>query len=108
MKNITINVYERDMKTVKKTLIAREYDLSFGTIRKLMGLLRLESAEDSFELVKIVHEAWDEITEVLDLIFIEATDEDWDNVKVAELLPALVAISKYSLKAALKIPTEKN
>lgn len=108
MKNITINVYERDMKTVKKTLIASEYELSFGTIRKLMKLLNIESAEDSFELLRIIHEAWDEITEVLDLVFIEATEDDWNNVKVAELLPALVQISKYSLKAALKIPTEKN
>lgn len=108
MKNITINVYESDMKTVKKTLIAREYDLSFGTIRKLMKLLKIENAADSFELLQIIDNAWEEITEILDTVFDEATEDDWNFVKLKELLPALVAITKYSLSAALKIPTEKN
>lgn len=108
MKNITINVYESDMKTVKKTLSAREYDLSFGTIRKLMKLLKIESAADSFELLQIIDDAWEEITEILDTVFAEATEDDWNYVKLKELLPALVSITKYSLSAALKIPTEKN
>lgn len=108
MKNITINVYESDMKTVKKTLNASEFDLSFGTIRKLMKLLKIENAADSFELLKIIDEAWEEITEILDTVFIEATENDWNHVKVKELLPALVVIAKYSLTTALKIPTEKN
>lgn len=108
MKNITLNVYNDDKKTVKKVLIANEYDLEFGTIRKLMKLLKIENAANTFDIIKTLDEVWEEITAVLNTVFPEATDEDWNAVKVKELLPVVVQIVKYSLSLALSIPTEKN
>lgn len=37
--DITIKVYEKDKKTVKKECKADTIDLEFGTVRRLMALL---------------------------------------------------------------------
>lgn len=108
MKNIKLNVYGDDGKTVVKTLSGTEYDLTFGTIRKLMALLKIDKANNTLDLLARINDAWDDITKILDNIFEEATEEDWAHVKVKELLPVIVSIVKYSLAQALTIPTEKN
>jgi hypothetical protein len=33
-------------------------------------------------------------------------DEDWDNVKVSELIPVILEILKYSFTQMLSIPTD--
>lgn len=106
MKNITLNVY--DDEKVVKTLVASEYKLKFGTVRKLMKLLNLDNTDNSLELLRTINETWDELTAILNKVFDTATEDDWDNVYVEELLPVVVQIAKYSLSQALHIPTEKN
>ena len=108
MNNLTLNIYSADGKTIEKTLSATEFDLTFGTIRKLMKLLKIEKTTDSMQLLTTIMSVWDDVTDILSRIFPEATDDDWNNVKVKELLPAIVSIAKYSLAQALHIPTEKN
>lgn len=108
MNKFVLNVYAEDGVTVKKELIASEFDLTFGTIRKLMKLLKIDKAKDTVQLLAAINDAWDDITSLLERIFTEATEEDWDNVKVKELLPLVVKIAKYALAQAVSIPTEKN
>lgn len=108
MKEYKLNVYADDGVTVVKTLTGTEFDLTFGTVRKLMKLLKIDKAENSFDLLVILNDAWEEITAILGKIFADATDDDWDHIKLEELLPLVVRIAKYSLSKALSIPTEKN
>ena len=108
MKEFKLNVYDADGKNVIKTLCGSEFDLSFGTIRKLMKLLKIDDATSSFDLLVIINDAWDELINILDKVFVDATEDDWNNVQVKELIPILVQIMKYSLTKALSIPTEKN
>lgn len=108
MKEYKLNVYADDGVTVVKTLTGTEFDLTFGTVRKLMKLLKIDKAENSFDLLVILNDAWEEITSILGKIFTDATDDDWDHVNLKELLPVVVQITKYSLSKALSIPTEKN
>ena len=102
--HLTLNVYNKNevVKTVKSTA----YDLEFGTILKLMKLLKVEDAENEFALLKIIAGAFDEIVDVLSNVFPDMTDEDWEHVKMKELVPVIIGISKFSVTETLKIPSD--
>ena len=105
MDELKINVYDEDDNVIK-VVAAQVVDLRFGTIRSLMELLNVDEIEDSAELFTTVYAAWGKITKILAKVFPEMQEEDWDGVKLSELLPLLVKIMKGSLAQILKIPTE--
>jgi hypothetical protein len=106
MNDLKINVYD-DENNVIKTSEAKLVDLKFGVIRKLMKLLNVDNIDNTVELLKTVYGAWEQITNILNNCFPDMTDDDWDNVKVSELLPVFVMILKYSFTQMLTIPTDK-
>lgn len=106
--DFTLNVYADDGVTIAKTYKAGAYDLRFGTVRKLMKLLKVEDMNDTAELFKTIYNAWDEIKAVLDKVFPGVTDDDWDNVKVKELFPTIIGIAKFSVSELFGIPTDPN
>lgn len=102
---LKLNVYDDENKVVK-TATAEVMELKFGSIRSLMKLLNIDDINDTAQLLKVVYEAWEQLTKILNSCFPEMTDEDWDNVKVSELVIVLVAILKYSFTQMLSIPTD--
>ena len=102
---IKLNVYD-EKNNIVKTSTAEVIELKFGPIRKLMKLLNVDDINDTAQLLTAVYGAWDELTKILNKCFPDMTDEDWDNVKLQELIPALVAILKYSFSEMLTIPTD--
>lgn len=104
--NLTLNVYSDDGKTVLKTHKSTTYDLMFGTVMRLMDLLKIEDMDDQMEMLKTIYNAWDEIKIVLSEVFPDASDEDWKNVKVKELLPIILEIAKYSISEMFVIPKD--
>ena len=103
MEQIILNVYD-DENNVVKTCKAELMELKFGSIRSLMKLLNIEDINDTAQLLKTVYGAWEQLTKVLTGCFPEMTDEDWDNVKVSELIPTLMAIFRFSFSEMLAIP----
>lgn len=102
---IKLNVYDNENKVVK-TATAEVMELKFGSIRSLMKLLNVDNIDDTAQLLKVVYGAWEQLTKILTGCFPEMTDEDWDNVKVSELVVVLVTILKYSFTQMLTIPTD--
>lgn len=102
---LKLNVYD-DENNVVKTATAEVMELKFGSIRSLMKLLNIDDINDTAQLLKVVYGAWEQLTKILNGCFPEMTDEDWDNVKVSELVVVLVAILKYSFTQMLSIPTD--
>lgn len=102
---IKLNVYD-DENNVVKTATAEVTELKFGSIRSLMKLLNIDDINDTAQLLKVVYGAWEQLTKILNSCFPEMTDEDWDNVKVSELVIVLVAILKYSFTQMLSIPAD--
>lgn len=102
---LKINVYD-DEDNIVKTATAELVEIRFGAIRKLMKLLNVENIEDTSELLKTVYGAWEQLTKLLNGCFTDMTDEDWDNVKISELMPVILAILKYSFTQMLTIPTD--
>lgn len=102
---IKLNVYD-DENNIVKTSTAEVMELKFGSIRSLMKLLNVDDINDTAQLLKVVYGAWDQLTRILNGCFPDMTDEDWDNVKLSELIPVLMTILKYSFTQMLTIPTD--
>lgn len=105
-KKLTLNIYD-EKDNVIRTEEARFIDLRFGTVRSLMELLNVENINDTAQLLKTVYSAWDQVTEILSRVFPDMTEDDWENVKLSELMPLLVGILKGSFVEILKIPTDQ-
>lgn len=105
MNNLKLNVYAEEGFVVK-TFEANPIDLEFGTIRSLMELLNIENIEDTTTLLKSIYGAWKDLKVILNRCFPEMTYEDWEHVKLKELLPLIVDILKYSFAEILTIPKD--
>ena len=108
MNDLVLNIYDDSGKTVVKTFKASTCDLMFRTVRKLMDLLKIEDMDNQAQMLKAIYSAWDEICTVLGGVFPEANDEDWDNVRVRELLPLVLKIAKYSISEIFVIPNSES
>lgn len=105
MKELTINVYD-DENNVIKTCKAEPVRIKFGAIRSLMKLLKVDDINDTSELMRIVYDAWEELTVVLSKIFPEMEENDWDNVELSELIPTVIEVLKFSFTKILTIPND--
>lgn len=106
--NLILKIYDDSGKNIVKSYESKTYDLMFGTVMKLMELLKVEDMDDQLEMLKTIYGAWEEIKTVLAGVFPEATDDDWKHVRVKELLPMILEIAKFSVTEMFTIPTEKN
>lgn len=102
---LNLNVYD-EQGEVKKTCKAETVELEFGTIRALMKVLNVEQVNDTGELLGTLFGAWEQVVNVLVKCFPDMEEEDWEHVKVKELLPVVVGILKESFKEILSIPTD--
>lgn len=102
---LTLNVYDEKGK-VKKMCEAQTVDLEFGTVRSLMKVLNVDKMDDSTELLSSVYGAWEQVTGVLNRCFPDMEPEDWEHVKVKELLPVVLNILKASFAEILSIPKD--
>jgi hypothetical protein len=106
--NLILKIYDDSGKNIVKSYESKTYDLMFGTVMKLMELLKIEDMDDQLEMLKTIYSAWEEIKTVLAGVFPGATDDDWKHVRVKELLPMILEIAKFSVTEMFTIPTEKN
>lgn len=104
-KIFTLNVYDKDNNIVK-TCEAVDADLKFGAIRSIMKLLNIDDIDDTAQLLKTVYSAWEQLTAILSQCFPDMAEEDWDNVKLEELIPVIVGILRTSFGKILTIPSD--
>lgn len=106
--NLVLKIYDTDGKNIVKTYTSSTYDLMFGTVKRLMELLKIEDMDNQLEMLKIIYGAWEEIKTVLAGVFPNVQPDEWEHVKVKELLPLIMDIAKFSVQEMFTIPTEKN
>ena len=102
-----LSVYDAEGNVIK-TVEAENLDIEFGHIRAIMELLNVDKIGDTWGLLQAVYSAWDKLTEILSQCFPEMEEDDWEHVRIKELIPELVQIIKDSFAEMLTIPTEKN
>ena len=108
MGKITLHIYDKSGKNLVKMYEAESFELPFGVVRKLMAILKIEDMNNQGELLKVLAGAWDEVINVLNNVFPECTEEEWDTVKTKEVLRVVVEIAKEAVSDVFIIPTEKN
>lgn len=104
-KIFTLNVYDNENNIVK-TCEAVDADLKFGAIRSIMKLLNIDDIDDTAQLLKTVYSAWEQLTAILSQCFPDMKEEDWNNVKLEELIPVIVGILRTSFGKILTIPSD--
>ena len=104
--DIKLKVYEDDMETVKKECTANAIKVPFGLVRKLMNLFKVETLEDTTQILNIVITSWDEVTALLDRVFPDVEPEDWDYVDTGELVRVIYSLLKCALAELLIVPTD--
>lgn len=102
---LTVTIYNETGREVVRQAKAEMYDLSMGTIRRLMKLLKIEDTKDTVQVLKALTGAWDEVIAVLGNVFPDVTEEEWDTVKVKEIVPIVIGIAKYAVSDAMTIPS---
>jgi len=102
-----LNVYNKDGEIIK-TVEGRNIDIKFGHIRSIMKLLNVDNIDDTYDLLNSVYSAWEKLTEILSECFPEMEEDDWENIRIKELIPELIQIIKDSFAEILTIPKEKN
>lgn len=105
MEKMILNVYD-DHDNIVKSCEGKLVEIKFGTIRAIMKLLNVENIKDTGELVKAIYSAWEKLTNVLERCFPEMEDEDWDNIRLRELVPLVLEIVKFSAANLMSVPSD--
>ena len=99
---LTLNIYDDKLENVIKTVNAKKTDLEFGIVRRMMELFQVDNLEDNIQIFKMLYEAWEPITHLLNRIFPDVEPEDFDHVKIKELVPVVMEILMYSVAEILE------
>ena len=94
MSTISLKIYDKDKKTVKKVYTNDTYELMFGTVEDIMSIIDVDKASDKTQLTKMLLEGFNQLKDLLKDVFPGITDEELKNVKVKDLIPVFVEICK--------------
>lgn len=98
-----LDVYKFDAETgrtsqteIEKTVTAETYDLMFGTVEDILGLLdAIGDTTDADAVLKAITVNWDKLCVLLLDVFPEMTRDDLKHVKVREIVPVIVELFKF-------------
>lgn len=100
-----LNVYDNE-GNITKTVTGEPVDIKFGQVRDIMTLLDAENIDSTWELVEAIHHAWDKLVIILSEAFPEVTYEEWENIPIRDLIPAIWDVIKVSFNALTKVPKD--
>lgn len=92
---LKLNVYKG--REVEKTYTTDTYDLMYGIVEDILGVLDLEKMTDNLEVAKMVIKLMPQIRPFLKDVFEGLTDEELRRTKVKELIAVFVNIVMYSI-----------
>ena len=79
--------------------------MEFGTVRRLMALFDYKNL-DNATLLSLIFEEWNDLVSILSEAFPDMENDDWDHVKMKELLIVIKNIAVVAIKDMLSIPTD--
>lgn len=71
-----------------------------------MKLFNLDNIENTAEILNIVMASWEDVIAILDRVFPDITEEDWDTVDTKELIQAIYDVLKFAFKNMMNIPID--
>ena len=103
MNMLKLDVYAHDAESgrtsqteVAKTVTAETYDLMFGTIEDILGLLdAVSDTSDNDAIIRAVTQNWGKLCILLLDVFPDLTREDIKHIKVRDVIPVMVQLFTY-------------
>ena len=71
-----------------------------------MQLFDIDKLEDTNAILNIVMSSWENVVSLLDKIFPDMEEDDWDTVSTKELVQAIYSILKGAFKEMMSIPVD--
>lgn len=104
MQELRLPVKNKQGEVVKE-VIAYTPQIYLGTIMNLMELLEIGDDINGLELMKKVSTAWREVKEILSDIFPEMEEEDWEYIRLNDLIPIILQVVRYTFAEIMTIPS---
>ena len=92
MAEITLNIYNRETKEIKKTYKVNSIDLMFGTVEDILNVVDVDKLGDQTEVVKMIVKGWAQLKPFLKDVFPGLTDDEIKGVKINEMIPVFMQI----------------
>lgn len=100
---LKLDIYKFDAETgrtsqteIEKTVTAVTYDLMFGTVEDILGLLdAVGDTSDTNAIIRAVTDNWEKLCILLLDVFPQMTREDIKHIKVRDVVPVLVELFKF-------------
>ena len=100
---LKLDVYVYDAETgrtsqvdVAKTVTVETYDLMFGTVEDILGLLdAVTDTSDNDAIIKAVTGNWGKLCTLLLDVFPDLTREDIKHIKVRDVIPVMTQLFAY-------------
>lgn len=102
----TINIYKENGE-VEKTYEQERSRLLTGTVRKLSELLDLGNETETDKISQTMRESWETLTNLLNALFPEITDEEWERTDWTEVVEIIKQICLIAKEQAMSIPRSK-
>lgn len=97
-----LKIYKNQTEVIK-TYKCEHYDITWGTVNKVLALFDLENMTDGVALLKVISQCRAEINTVLMDMFPEITEEELERVKIKDLIPLIEGIFGFSFKELVGI-----
>ncbi len=95
MATLMLNIYKAENHNeIEKTYNAESYDLMLGTVEDLIQLIDVDKMTDNIAIASMVVKGYGKLKPFIKDIFQGVTDDELNRVKVKELIPTFIQISK--------------
>lgn len=102
----SLKIYDEKGK-LKRVAEAEAVDFELGIVRKLFALFKIDEVESNVDILMTVSKSWDSVVDLFGKCFPDVTDEEWDHVKVTDIVPLLIEIFRDLLAQMAVIPASK-
>lgn len=93
MATMKLNIYSaEDKKKIEKVYTAETYDLMFGTVEDIIGIIDIDKINDNLAIAGMVVKGWSQLKPFIKDVFDGVTDDELNRVKVKELIPTFASI----------------
>lgn len=100
---LKLDIYKYDAETgrtsqteIEKTVTAETYDLMFGTVEDILGLLdAIGDTSDTSAVINAVADNWEKLCILLLDVFPQMTRDDLRNIKVRDVVPVIVELFRF-------------
>lgn len=102
-KKYKLDIYKGNK--VVKTVEAEGTALTYGVVKRLSKIIKLDDLKSTADVSKACFEAMDSLTEILALMFPDMTETDWDGVQIKDMISLILEISRTAVTEALMLPS---